>query len=96
MAIGSAISVSLRSDVVDQELAIKTENLTKTYVMDAERVYALQGVDISIRRGEYVAIMGPSGSGKSTLMHVMGLLDVPEEGTYRINNREVSNLQEDE
>ena len=96
MAIGSAISISLRSDVVDQELAIKTENLTKTYVMDAEKVHALQGVDISIRRGEYVAIMGPSGSGKSTLMNLIGCLDMPTAGKYWLAGCLVSDLDEDE
>ena len=96
MAIGSAISISLRSDVVDQELAIKTENLTKTYVMDAEKVHALQGVDISIRRGEYVAIMGPSGSGKSTLMNLIGCLDTPTAGKYWLAGCLVSDLDEDE
>jgi putative ABC transport system ATP-binding protein len=96
MAIRSAIPISLRSDIVDQKLAIKTENLTKTYVMDAEKVYALRGVDISIRRGEYVAIMGPSGSGKSTLMNLIGCLDTPTTGKYWLSGRLVSDLDEDE
>ncbi|HLH07980.1 MAG TPA: ABC transporter ATP-binding protein [Terriglobales bacterium] len=96
MAIGSAIPISLHSDVLDRNLAIKAEDLTKTYVMDAEKVYALRGVNLSIRRGEYVAIMGPSGSGKSTLMNVIGCLDIPTTGNYWLAGRLVSDLDEDE
>lgn len=96
MAIGSAIPISLHSDVPDRNLAIKAEDLTKTYVMDAEKVYALRGVNLSIRRGEYVAIMGPSGSGKSTLMNVIGCLDIPTTGNYWLAGRLVSDLDEDE
>ena len=96
MAIGSAIPISLRSDLLDHKLAIKTENLAKAYATDAETIYALRGVDISIRRGEYVAIMGPSGSGKSTLMNLIGCLDVPTSGRYWLAGRLVSDLDEDE
>ena len=59
-------------------------------------VNALQDVSLEISDGDYIAIMGPSGSGKSTLMHILGLLDVPSNGSYKLNGREVSHLTEDE
>lgn len=96
MAIGSAIPISPRGTLLRQELAIKTENLTKTYVMDAEKVCALSGIEIAIHRGEYVAIMGPSGSGKSTLMNLIGCLDTPTAGKYWLAGRLVSDLDEDQ
>src|SRR5438552_11431410 len=75
---------------------IRTENLTKTYQMGSTEVLALQGVSIEIRRNEYVAIMGPSGSGKSTLMNLIGCLDTPTSGRYWLNNKLVSELNDDE
>jgi len=89
-------SDSLRKDLIDQGVAIRTEELTKVYEMGAEQVYALRGINIEIKRGEYVAIMGPSGSGKSTLMNLIGCLDTPTAGKYWLAGRLVSDLDEDE
>jgi putative ABC transport system ATP-binding protein len=75
---------------------IETQNLWKTYSMGAEQIHALQGVDVSIDRGEYVAIMGPSGSGKSTLMNLIGCLDTPSQGSYLLNGKLVSQMNDDE
>jgi len=75
---------------------IETKDLWKTYVMGTEEVHALQGVSIQIERGEYVAIMGPSGSGKSTLMNLIGCLDTPTKGSYLLNNKQVSQMNDDE
>lgn len=96
MAIGSAAPISFRDEVLSRGLAIRTANLTKVYETGAERVYALSGVDLSIHRGEYVAIMGPSGSGKSTLMNLIGCLDTPTWGQYWLAGRLVSDLDEDQ
>ncbi len=75
---------------------IETRDLWKTYVMGSEEIHALRGVSIQIERGEYVAIMGPSGSGKSTLMNLIGCLDTPSRGTYLLNDKEVSRMDDDE
>jgi len=69
-----------REDLVASGIAIRTEDLWKTYEMGVEHLHALRGVSIEIHRGEYVAIMGPSGSGKSTLMNLIGCLDTPSKG----------------
>jgi putative ABC transport system ATP-binding protein len=75
---------------------IETVDLWKTYVMGTEEVHALRGVSIIIERGEYVAIMGPSGSGKSTLMNLIGCLDTPTKGSYLLNGKQVSQMNDDE
>ena len=75
---------------------IVMEGITKTYEMGPTQVHALSGVDISIHRNEYVAIMGPSGSGKSTLMNIIGCLDVPSAGEYRLNGQQVSEMDDDQ
>jgi putative ABC transport system ATP-binding protein len=75
---------------------IETVDLWKTYVMGTEEVHALRGVSIQIQRGEYVAIMGPSGSGKSTLMNLIGCLDTPSKGSYLLNDKQVSQMDDDE
>ena len=71
-------------------------NITKSYEMGTQVVHALRGVDLDIRDGEYVAIMGPSGSGKSTLMNMIGVLDTPNSGTYILGGEDVSRLTSDQ
>jgi len=75
---------------------IKLEGLKKRYEMGHEVIYALKGIDLTIEKNEYVALMGPSGSGKSTLMNLIGCLDSPTEGKYILNNKEVSTLSDAE
>ena len=77
-------------------IVIRTYDLWKTYIMGDQEIHAVSGVDITIMRGEYVAIMGPSGSGKSTLMNLIGCLDTPTKGLYYINGRLVSEMADDE
>ncbi|MEO8478855.1 MAG: ABC transporter ATP-binding protein [Gemmatimonadota bacterium] len=84
----------LPSDI-PRDAVIVTRNLHRQYVMGSEVVRALNGVDITIRRNEFVAIMGPSGSGKSTLMNMIGCLDTPSEGEYWLNGHRVSELDDD-
>jgi putative ABC transport system ATP-binding protein len=74
---------------------IRTEGIKKDYVLGAETVHAVRGVDLVIRRGEFVAVMGPSGSGKSTLMNMIGCLDTPSDGKYWLNGQLVSELSDD-
>ena len=75
---------------------IETVDLWKTYVMGTEEIHALRGVSLQIDRGEYVAIMGPSGSGKSTLMNLIGCLDTPSKGSYLLNGKQVSQMNDNE
>ena len=75
---------------------IEVNNITKHYLLGTQTVEALRGVSFGIKQGEFIAIMGPSGSGKSTLMNIIGCLDTPTNGTYHLNNKEVSTLEGDE
>ena len=75
---------------------IEMKNLTKTYEMGTQVVHALRGVDLTIKEGEFVAIMGPSGSGKSTLMNMIGCLDFPSGGTYKLDGIDVSDMSPDD
>jgi len=77
-------------------IIIRTWDLMKTYVMGDQTIHAVAGIDIEIKKGEYVAIMGPSGSGKSTLMNLIGCLDTPTSGLYYLNGNLVSDMDDDE
>jgi putative ABC transport system ATP-binding protein len=78
------------------DIVILTHKLAREYAMGAEVVHALRGVNIQIRKNEFVACMGPSGSGKSTLMNLIGCLDTPTSGEYWLNGQKVSDLTDDE
>jgi putative ABC transport system ATP-binding protein len=80
----------------DAKSLISMRELWKTYQMGAEAVHALHGVSFDVRKGEYIAIIGPSGSGKSTLMNLIGCLDTPSKGEYWLNNKNVSEMDDDE
>lgn len=75
---------------------IEIKDISKVYIMGDEELYALNGVNVTIERNEYVAIMGPSGSGKSTLMNIVGCLDTATSGEYILNGNNVSELDDDE
>src|ERR671918_2727897 len=83
--------VSSRVDAI-----IDVEQLKKTYDLGEVKVEALRGIDVQIRRGEFVAIMGASGSGKSTLMNILGCLDRPTSGRYRLEGMDVSQMSSDQ
>jgi putative ABC transport system ATP-binding protein len=90
-------SATEKGDRLKREgIVIRTYDLWKTYEMGDQTINAVAGIDLEIRRGEYVALMGPSGSGKSTLMNLIGCLDSPSKGEYFINGRLVSEMEDDE
>ena len=78
------------------ELVIETENLSKDYVLGPQTIHALADLNLKVRHGEFVAIMGPSGSGKSTLMNLLGCLDTPTSGRYLCDGIDTSTLSPDE
>ena len=78
------------------ESLISITNIKRDFPLGNEIVYVLKGIDLEINKGEYVALMGPSGSGKSTLMNILGCLDTPTSGTYILNGKHVSEMQDDE
>ena len=93
----AVVELSQRGEQLRQEgVVIRTYGLWKTYLMGDQEIHAVSGVDLEIKRGEYVAIMGPSGSGKSTLMNLLGCLDTPTAGQYYINGHEVSELSDND
>ncbi|WP_366184252.1 ABC transporter ATP-binding protein [Flavobacterium ovatum] len=75
---------------------IKITNIKRNFALGDETVYVLKGIDLEIKKGEYVALMGPSGSGKSTLMNLLGCLDTPTSGNYILNGKDVSKMKDDE
>jgi putative ABC transport system ATP-binding protein len=75
---------------------IQISKLHKIYILGKTKVHALRGIDLEVKKGEYVSIMGPSGSGKSTLMNIIGCLDVSTSGTYNLNSQDVSGMTDDE
>ena len=77
-------------------MLIDIQNLKKDYLMDSFEVAALRGINLQVKRNEFVAIMGPSGSGKSTLMNILGCLDIPTSGIYRFDKMDITNLNDDE
>ena len=82
-----------RDESKNDELLLELDSVGKVFLTDELETHALREVHLEIRRGEFVAIEGPSGSGKTTLLSILGLLDVPSHGTYRLAGREVSQLR---
>ena len=78
------------------EPLIKISDIKRNFILGNETVYVLKGIDLTIKKGEYVALMGPSGSGKSTLMNLLGCLDTPTSGDYILNSKNVSTMHDDE
>src|ERR1700683_4030629 len=97
MANAAVVDKLERAEQLKREgVIIRTYDLMKTYVMGDQTIHAVSGVDIEIKKGEYVAIMGPSGSGKSTLMNLIGCLDTPSSGQYYLAGNLVSDMDDDE
>lgn len=96
-AIADQVDPIARGEQLKREgVIIRTWDLTKTYVMGDQTIHAVSGIDVEIKKGEYVAIMGPSGSGKSTLMNLIGCLDSPSSGLYYLNGNLVSRMNDDQ
>ena len=96
-AIADKVDLLARGEQLKREgVIIRTWDLTKTYVMGDQEIHAVLGIEIEIKKGEYVAIMGPSGSGKSTLMNLIGCLDSPTAGLYYLNGSLVSQMNDDQ
>ena len=89
-------SAGIGKRLLEDNIVIRTYGLRKTYIMGDQQIHAVNGVDIEIRYGEYVALMGPSGSGKSTFMNLIGALDSPTEGEYYIAGQLASKMSDDE
>jgi hypothetical protein len=97
MAAVAEKEAALRGEQLRRDgIVIRTYDLWKTYVMGDQEIHAVSGIDVEVKRGEYVAIMGPSGSGKSTLMNLIGCLDSPTKGEYFINGNLVSDMSDDD
>ncbi len=97
MATAAVLPKTERGEQLKRDgIIIRTWDLMKTYVMGDQTIHAVAGIDIEIKKGEYVAIMGPSGSGKSTLMNLIGCLDTPSSGQYYLNGNLVSAMDDDE
>ncbi|MFA6608376.1 MAG: ABC transporter ATP-binding protein [Candidatus Paceibacterota bacterium] len=79
-----------------KEIIIECKDITKDYINDENVTHVLKGISFSINKGEFVAVMGPSGSGKSTIMNIIGLLDEPTKGIYKLDGKDVSKLNDDE
>ena len=77
-------------------MIINVKNIKKSYNVGTQEVHALRGIDLSVEKGEFMAIMGPSGSGKTTLMNIIGCLDTPTSGSYELNGKSVGSLEDDE
>ena len=80
----------------DQEVILSMHGITKEYQMGEETSVVLKGIDLEVRKGEFLAVLGPSGSGKSTLMNIIGCLDTPTSGDYYLNNRHIAAMSEKE
>ena len=79
-----------------KEFVIDLKNIIRNFQLGHQTVHVLKGIDLTIKKGEYVALMGPSGSGKSTLMNLLGCLDTPTSGSYMIANRDVSKMNDNQ
>jgi len=93
---GGVLNESMAPFPVHMEEIIKLQQIKKSYYLGKEPVPVLKGIELSIARNEYVALMGPSGSGKSTLMNILGCLDTPTSGSYFLNGKDVSRMSDDD